>query len=201
MIDQILDFLRSQVNNYLRVKLDPAPPSGDAIVLYNVAHLGDGGSTSGNNGTPPTNAFITLVNIEENRILKSHDHTVRNGTSLSYKNPEIYLNLYVLFSANLAYSESLKRMSLIIRFFQHQPVFTPVAHPELSGFNVEKLQVELHSMSFEQLNHLWSILGGKYLPSVMYKVRQITIDEEAITGGGGLIKEIQTHSKTKLPLS
>lgn len=201
MIDQILDFLRVQVNNYLRVKLDPAPPSGEAIVLYNVAYLDDGSMGSGNNGTPPTNAFLTLVNVEENRILKSHEHTVRNGTGLSYKHPEIYLNLYLLFSANLSYTESLKRLSLIIRFFQHQPLFTPVTHPELAGLHVEKLQVELYSMSFEQLNHLWSILGGKYLPSVMYKVRQVTIDEEAITGGGGLIQEIHMNSKTKQPLS
>lgn len=200
MIDQVLNFLCRQVNNYLHVKLDP-PPSGEAVALYNVSHLGDGANQPNGNNSTPSNVFLTLVNIEENRVTKSHDTVVRNGTSLSYKNPEIYLNLYLIFSSNLPYTEALKRLSLVIQFFQHQNVFTPVLYPELADSNVEKLLVELHSMSFEQLNHLWSILGGKYLPSVMYKVRQITIDEKAINAGGGLIKEIQLGGKTKLPLS
>ena len=200
MIDQVLNFLCRQVNNYLHVKLEP-PPSGDAIVLFNVSHLGDGSNPQNGSTAAPSNVFLTLVNVEENRTTRSHDTVIRNGTSISYKNPEIYLNLYILFSSNLGYGEALKRMSLIIQFFQHQNVFTPVTHPELGETTAEKLMVELHSMSFEQLNHLWSILGGKYLPSVLYKVRQITIDEKAISGGGGLIKEIQLIDKSKPPRS
>jgi hypothetical protein len=56
-------------------------------------------------------------------------------------------------------------------------------------------------MSFEQVNHLWSILGGKYLPSVLYKIRQITLDEEATIAGGGIITEIELNGRTKLQIS
>jgi len=61
--------------------------------------------------------------------------------------------------------------------------------------------VDLYTLNFEQVNHLWSTLGGKYLPSVMYKMRQITIDEEYVTGESGFIKEIQLNEKLKLPVT
>lgn len=202
MIDQALDFLCAQVNAYLLTKLDPPPAGGEAIFLYNVSHLGDEHQGGGNNPPKaPDGAYLTLVNVEENRVTRSHESAVRSGTSVTYKNPEIYLNLYLLFSVNLGYTEALKRLSLIIQFFQHQNVFTPLSHPALADTSIEKLMVDLHSLSFEQLNHLWSILGGKYLPSVMYKVRQITIDEKATTGGGGLIKEIVLSGNNKKPVS
>ena len=34
------------------------------------------------------------------------------------------------------------------------------------------------SMNSEQVNHLWATLGGKYLPSVLYKVRMLTIEDD-----------------------
>ncbi len=39
----------------------------------------------------------------------------------------------------------------------------------------------MHTPGFEKMNHLWGYLGAKYLPSVMYKVRMITIQEARAT--------------------
>lgn len=188
MIDQALDFLCRQVNNYLTIKLDP-PPSGDAIILYNVSQLTDG-SGGANGSNTASNAFLTLVNIEEDRISKSQENFVRKANSVVYKNPKIYLNLYVLFSVNLSsYLEALKRLSLIIQFFQYRNVFDINNSPTLDP-NIEKLIAEMYSMGFEQVNHLWGTLGGKYLPSVLYKVRLISIEDEAIDAESGFITSI-----------
>ena len=64
-----------------------------------------------------------------------------------------------------------------------------------------KLIVELHSLNFEQINHMWSTLGGKYLPSVMYKIRQVTLDEDLVISESGFIKEIKIEDKLKQPVS
>ena len=48
---------------------------------------------------------------------------------------------------------------------------------------------------------MWSILGGKYFPSVMFKVRQVTMDENAIISESSFIKEIQLNDKLKVPVS
>ena len=81
-----------------------------------------------------------------------------------------------------------------------QNVFTQVSHPAMDP-KIQKLMLDLHSMGFEQVNHLWSILGGKYMPSVLYKIRQVTIDEDAVIAGGGIITEIDLNGRTKQQIS
>ena len=58
----------------------------------------------------------------------------------------------------------------------------------------------MYTLNFEQINHLWSILGAKYLPSVLYKVRQLTIEEDTADYINGFIKEIQLDEKLKQPV-
>ena len=194
MIDQVLTFLNSQLDTYLRQKLDPSNGSS-FIQLANIA-WNDTETSGGANGNTPSNAFITLVNIEEDRISKSPENYVRQDNNLIYKNPKIYLNLYALFAVNLSsYPESLKRLSFIIQFFQYQNVFTPLGSPGLP-VGVEKLILDLNTLSFQDMNNLWGILGSKYLPSVMYKIRMISISEEFSQGNAPLLHEIIVNDKT-----
>ena len=194
MIDQVLTFLNTHLDNYLRLKLDPSN-SNSFIQVANIAW--NDNDTSGSTGTNnPANAFITLVNIEEDRISKSPENYIRQGSETIYKNPKIYLNLYVLFAVNLSsYTESLKRLSFIIQFFQYQNVFTPLSSPDLPA-GVEKLIMDLNTLSFQDMNNLWGILGSKYLPSVMYKMRMISISEEFAQGNAPLLHEIIVNDKT-----
>jgi hypothetical protein len=91
-------------------------------------------------------------------------------------------------------------LSYILQFFQYQNVFTPISHPALDS-RIQKLIVDLYSLNFEQVNHLWSTLGGKYLPSVLYKVRQVTVDEDITTSEGGFIKQIQLDETLLKPVT
>ena len=86
--------------------------------------------------------------------------------------------MHLLFSSNLDdYKEALKRISQVVAFFHSHPVFTPENAPGLDQ-NIEKLIMELDSINFEQLYNLWSAFGGDYLPSVLYKLRMVTIFDE-----------------------
>ncbi len=76
-----------------------------------------------------------------------------------------------------------------MEYFQQQNVFTPQTYPALNA-KIKKLIVEFYPLSFEQINHLWSILDGKYIPSVLFKIKQINIDEAFISGEGQPIQEI-----------
>jgi len=196
MIDKTLDFIRAQLNSYLQAKLSLLP-NEDAIILSNVSQLNETQPNSGGDDNDPQNAFLSLVNIEEDRISKSPENFVRAfDGSIVYKNPKIYLNLYVLFSVNLStYTESLKRLSYIIQFFQHQNVFTPLTAPSIPD-GVDELIVDLMSLSYQDLNNLWGILGSRYLPSVMYKVRMIAINEDFAQGSAALIQKISITDKT-----
>src|SRR6185437_5164093 len=199
MIHDALDFLRSRLNEYLNLKLDPTGNGlGNFVQLANVA-WNDSESQSTSTDGSNFNAFITLVNVEEDRISRPQENTARNNNGTVYKNPKMYLNLYLLFAVNLSsYYESLKRLSYIIQFFQYQNVFTSLSTPDLP-VGVEKLILDLDTLSFQDLNNLWGIMGSKYLPSVLYKVRLVTISEEFVMGQGGLISEMLINANNLQP--
>ena len=53
-----------------------------------------------------------------------------------------------------------------------------------------KFVVDLFTPTFEELNFVWGTLGGKQIPSVMYKVSLIEIEREAVLAKGGLISQV-----------
>ena len=196
MIQDALDFIRCRLNEYLNLKLDPTGNGqGSFVQLANVAWNDTNNQSTSTDGSN-FNAFITLVNVEEDRISRPQTNAVRNNNTTIYKNPKIYLNLYVLFAVNLSsYLESLKRLSYIIQFFQYQNVFTSLSTPDLP-VGIEKLILDLDTLSFQDLNNLWGIMGSKYLPSVLYKMRLIIIDENFEQGTAKLINEIMINDQT-----
>ena len=184
MIDNALKFVANEVNKYLIRKTDSTQDSTvvKMVVTGNAARAYD---PDGTNGTNPLagKAILTLVNIEEDRISKSPENYRREGDKIVYKNPKLYLNLYCLFSVNHStYDTSLQYLSLIMQFFQYRNVITHANSPSSGSVKldekVEKLVFDMISLNFEQVNHLWGTLGGKYLPSVLYKVRLVTIEDD-----------------------
>ena len=95
MIGFALDFICNEINNYLLSKPD-LNASDNTVTLYNISQLG--GESNGLDTN--SNAFLTLVNIEEDRISKSHENFIRTNNTIIYKNPKIFLNLFLLFAVN-----------------------------------------------------------------------------------------------------
>jgi hypothetical protein len=110
-----------------------------------------------------------------------------------YKNPPIYLNLDILFAANYTdYYTSLLLISNVIKFFQFQNVFTPLNSPNLPP-GIEELIFDLKTLSLQDLNNLWGILGSKYIPSVVYKMRLIIISDDFSQGMAQPVIEIKVN--------
>lgn len=188
MIEEALRFLKTELNQYLNNKISPQAES--RVELGNVARLGESVSNDLIN-----KIVISLVNIEEDRISRNPENFVRAENRTIYKNPKVHLNLYCLFTANKEfYNDALKQLSYIIQFFQHKNVFTHENTPALDT-GIEKLILDLHTLNFEQVNHLWATLGGKYIPSALYKMRMITIDEGLVTAESAFIKEVHIESE------
>ncbi len=202
MIANALVLLREELTAHLATLGDPATVLIENIGLFETEH-----------GTDlPGNIIISLVNIEEESSLK-------NGQSFSkwpdnrarYENRPVFLNLYVLFTANFpggvapnnGYVQALSRLSRVIAFFQGKNIFTPASSsiplpPELSNLADPdiaslKLKLEMYTLTFEQINHLWGSLGGRQIPFVMYKVRTVSITERSIRREAPLIEEIETN--------
>jgi Pvc16 N-terminal domain len=170
MIHQVFQFLADQLNGYLRKRVDDPVhythfvemlPAGDAVTNDHAVRM-------------------ILVNVEEEKVFRSQQPTIRMVNSQTeYLAPEVKLNLYILFSAHYSgttYKDALQAISYIILFFQSHGSFTNLAYPAL-GTSIEHLNIELHSLNFEQQNQIWASLGDKYKPSVMYKVRMLVLQD------------------------
>jgi hypothetical protein len=187
MIDNALKFVAAEVNKYVVRKINPQqdPSIFKLVVLGNITKAQDADNGPGPNpgNTVTGKAVLSLVNIEEDRISKSPHNYVKVNDKIEYRNPKIFLNLYCLFAvATPAYDTALQYLSLIIQFFQYKNVInqqnSPAAlEPKLDP-RIDKLIFDMVSLNFEQVNHLWGTLGGKYLPSVLYKVRLVTIEDD-----------------------
>ena len=184
MIRETLLFLRDQINNYLKLKLEITE---NMVIIDNViTQSGDLNATE---------LSLSLVNVEEEKIHKTQSPYKTSNDSVNMVNPEIKLNLYILLAANFGtnnYEEALRFLSHVITFFQGQQVFNHQNAPALDA-NIEKLIMELVTLSFEQQNHLWGFVGAKYIPSVLYKVRLIRIAEEATIRETHAISEINAN--------
>ncbi|RPI19316.1 MAG: DUF4255 domain-containing protein [Ignavibacteriae bacterium] len=187
MIEEAFQFIRKEINNYFNQKINSSIE--ERIILGDIAKVV-------NDGELNNKIILSLVNVEEDRISRNPDNYVKIDDKVIYKNPGVNLNLYCLFTVNREkdYAGALKHLSLIIQFFQYKNVFTHDNSPVLNP-GIEKLVFDLYNLNFEKLNHLWSALGGKYLPSVLYKLKMITIDEGVIDAEAEPIKEIDISGK------
>lgn len=193
MIAETLNFLAAELNAYLNIKL-VNPTSAPRVKVGNVARALDN-SLSGPDSLDGM-GVLTLVNLEEDRTVRRQETVVKTATTARIKNPPLLLNLYILMAVNKDnYADSLVLLGHMVQYFQSQTHFDPLSHPSLDP-RIKKLTVELYTMNFEQVNHLWSTLGGKYLPSALYKVRQLSVDEGNIISESGLIREIRLDERT-----
>ena len=195
MIEKALSFIREELLSFLRNDLSDS--SAD-IELGNIALFETESASTIND-----QVVITLVNLEEESALKNTRNFQKslNG-GIRYVAPPIYLNLYILFSCNYSlYSPSLQRLGRIIQFFQQRRQFdissanSPQNENQFSEGEADfRLTFELYTLTFEQINHLWGALGGRQLPSVMYKARLVKIDSRDTAKVGPPIEEIRANT-------
>lgn len=199
MIHTALTFLTNELNVYLKVRL--GDPDVNRVYLTSVA------TESNGIAIPPNSLGLSLINIEEERIYKDQNSSrINNYGKVEYLNPELRLNLYILVSSYFQdkivadptddYVEGLKQLSYVISFFQSKNVFNQENSPLLASLdsNIQRLTVELYSYSFEQLYNFWTVVGAKYLPSVLYRVRMLRFQTDDISAEMSRILQINLNN-------
>jgi hypothetical protein len=193
LLEKPLQFIESSLNNYLRLR---NRGTGNDTYL----ELTDVVDDQGKFAVSQSKVGMSLINIEEERVNRAQIPEVIRGENgaVGYTNPEIRLQLHLLFVANFKdHDDSVKNISAVISYFQSNSVFTPSKYPELDG-NVEKIIVELGSYGFEQLSYIWGILGTNYRPSVIYKIRLVAIQEDFQQRSGAIVDKTVYQGKGRI---
>jgi len=185
MINDAIVFLAGELNTYLKSAFSVTE---DKVVISSIINI---------DGTIPVKNLdkivITLINIEPETTLRNTPaFKVLKDTSVQM-NPALYVNLFILFSSNFSdYQEALKFISGTISFFQGTNVFDSATASRLNPL-IGKLILELDKTTYQEWSFLWGMLGGKYLPSVIYKMRMLAIQENVATNETPLIKSVDQN--------
>ena len=186
MIRTTLEFIQKELDAYIvEREQDPAHyTSGHVVDLNSI--ISPGGEMNLDDNFHIT---IMLVGLEEERREGKRPRIIeREDRQLLRLNPPVELDLFILFAAHQTnYETALRDLSDVLSFFQANPVFDEQRFPSLNSSVsdseskpwrlIEKLIFDVYSLSFEQQNNLWAMLGSKYIPSVVYKVKMLTVFE------------------------
>ncbi len=175
MIDQALTLITAKLNGHLAGRF--ASPE-DIVVL---APLTDAEGKPADATRNRLALFIT--NIAEDAVPRN---SKRRGASVLGQNtgPEaLHLDVYAMLAASYdtnIYAEGLKMLSSALMYIQTYPVLTPQNTPEMPK-GLQQLSLEISNLKVEESSQLWGNLGGRYVPSVMLKIRTVTLASGAIT--------------------
>jgi len=171
VIDRALTFLRDRVNEHVALGSGGAG-TGDAIVFPDGDKLDPLALKVG-----ATN--LLLVNLEQEHVMRADDPFARAtaGGEIVAMQPAIRLNLTLLFVARYrAYDAALAALGTVLRYFQANRVFESRGFPDLDPA-IGRLVVEPATLPLAQQNDLWGALRLAYHPSVMFRVRLLTIEQ------------------------
>ena len=198
MLRTTLEFLAEELNGYLKRK-DPTNFGTDKVAIVSQLMSPDGNFAVSTEGAEVSKVILTLVNLEEERITDVQHFYKREAGQVQVINPPVNLNLYVVFSTfGSNYGTTLRLLSYVISFFQANTVFTSTSYPQMNA-NVEddkpwqkidRLIINLHATTLEQQSNLWTAIGAKYMPNVVYKIRTMSFIDLEPKSEGPPITEI-----------
>lgn len=171
MLKDIIKYFANQLQLYLQKK---HPQDGG---ITKVAPLGKETKQEMNK------LVISLVSVERETsggIAQARNHQ-SNVTNVG--NPPLYMNANVVMAAVFSedkYEEGLSVLSDTLLFIQ--------SHTFLKYENMT-YTLEVISPNSQELNNIWSTLGGQYYPSVLCKLRRLAFDSHELQDA---IKDIES---------
>lgn len=168
MIKRILTYYAERLEEYLS-RLHHQPEGLAAVGL-----IGNGSEER------PNKMVVSLLNVERETAGGISAPVQRTPEGYARLSPPLLLNLNVMLAAvydERRYAESLSVLSDTLKFIQSAPRF------EMDGTGYT---IEIVSISTQDMNNVWTLLGGQYYPSVVCKIRRLVLDAEEITSGGSV---------------
>jgi hypothetical protein len=194
MIDRAVALVADRLNQHLRAQFDLAD---DLVAVCPPTDA---------EGKPAPNArnrlllFVTGVAQEgAARAARPRLAAVGGGAGLGVMAEPVRLNVFLMLASNFDpdnYVEALKVLSAAARFFQANPVFDPARTPGMDR-GLSQLAVDMSDLTAETMNQLWTVHGGRYLPSIHYRMRLVTIDAAAVSREEPLAVRPETSAAPK----
>lgn len=173
--------------------------SAGFLNVVNIATLSDGDEFL----EQKSSITLSIVNIQEDKTLKNqsiYQKKTDDNTIDKYAHPAKFLIFSILFASynidQSKYLEGIGKLQTVIDFFQQNNSF----FYKISGANINevitfpeyaqksdtekedysKITIMSVSLNIDQTNQMWSYLGSRYMPSVLYEMRILPIQKNEI---------------------
>ena len=186
MIEKALKFTSDTLDQFLknRFGLD------ESKVILNRLIESDGTIPAVNQNK----VIISLINVERetNKAFNVRNHQLPDGSYVNVSQAEKFTLDMLVSSSFSDYSESLRFLNEIILFFQVNTWLSASSSSAIPK-GINKLEYDLEKLNFQQVHSLWTGIGAKYLPSVLYKMRLLTIQGDEAEGFTAAIAAISNQ--------
>ncbi|OZG73981.1 hypothetical protein BTA51_09380 [Hahella sp. CCB-MM4] len=183
MIDQAMLLVRNTLRQFIRLKLQ-IDQIEEKVVLTSVI------DQNGQSTIPLNSLGITLYRIVEDRVVETEYQPSIAQSEYEKILPPVILSLEIVIAANFNdYTESLKYISAAMACFQSKNYFDHSNCPEMNK-DMNPFGITLFTQNVSEHNHTWSLFGGRYMPSVMYRLRSIEIQEQMIEHIDSVVESI-----------
>lgn len=143
----------------------------------------------GNDGLAADNIaekiVMTVASIQNDASVSAYKAPRQGaGEGFAIASPPLFLDVYVMFVSCFAganYAAGLGLLSRVIAYFQENPVFDAMDAPGMPD-QMDRLAVEYVGLNFAESNHLATSMGLKGQPFVVYRLRRLPFDGQAISG-------------------
>lgn len=192
MIEKAFQFTAKTLNQYIKNKfvLDDNP------VIINRIIEQDGKIPVKNQN----HIVLSLIHVEEETTKQFYNRTASVPDGNYVKKPvSNRYNLFMLVTPNFDdYNEALKFLSVTMQFFQTNELIDVTKYANIPP-EIGRLEFEFQKGDgYMQMQNLWTALGAKYQPSIIYKIRMITIASDEIEGFETKIDDISGNTNPTL---
>ncbi|HAA13932.1 MAG TPA: hypothetical protein DCE41_20485 [Cytophagales bacterium] len=193
MLHTVLNIVVDDLNAHLADKYNPT--NREIVALRNAAEQNFEQPITANDAQ----VYAHFLSLEK-------DHTYRNDTAVSQVDSTIneyykaQFNVYLLFVFNSEeYSQSLMLLSDVVNYYQGKRYLerdengdsnVTITDTTIANDPAFRLEMIYHNLSLEDSYNMWSNLGNKQQPYVIFKLRIVEFDPGPNTGRkGSLITE------------
>ena len=184
MIDVTLSLIAAQLNQHLR---QAGKASEDKVLLCDLQEAAGPGAIN--------KVALVLAGVErDDKVHRGPEPVATGGLSRLQGMAPLHLNLLLLCAARFGpghYLEALAALSAVVAFFQGKSTLDHQNTPDMD-FRLERVTLAIENLNALELNGLWGNHGGRYLPSVLYRVRIISLAPQQISHREQLIKRTVT---------
>ncbi len=195
MIGDLLNNIAKEVSEYVDSQLEFSSGKKSVVLIKPTNNKGE-------LNIPDNSISLSLLNIDEETSMRNPMIKKRvEGDKVYTQTPGISLNLSIIFIANFPndYTSELNYISKIIEFFQRKDTFTVENTPSLKKQKkyIDQLVFKLSTTKLEEQHNIWGLLGIKYMPSVMYNVGKVLVQEDEKLSEIRVVKRVASGVENK----